>query len=319
MCGAAPALLVLLARWLIPETPRFLLSRGRDAEASRAAAWISNRSSLPQFDGGGATRELRGQAAPSMLSQVKALFSRTYRARTGFVWGIWFTFIFSYYGLLFWLPTLSTKYKGVPRSQVYAFMMGFTLVGVLGRLSVSLLIDRFGAQGGDRDRRLWLRDPATYFWDAERSGGIGGRRLRLRLFPGHCPVRVYTVRPGGLSYEHTRDRRRLGRRCRADFRRFGSHCHWRAIRSRRDNRFRHVGPQLRIGRIDSCVLRAGTKGGATWTNWRWKRPSAGDRQIASGQAGLRCCDVKSKSARIDPRERIVPRFREPFTAACRKV
>jgi len=72
------------------------------------------------------------------------LFSGTYRQRTLFAWAVWALYLFSYFGMLLWLPTLLTRYKGLPGSQVFPYMMGFLACGVLGRLACSLLIDRLG-------------------------------------------------------------------------------------------------------------------------------------------------------------------------------
>jgi len=47
LIGAAPAVLILAVRWLVPETPRFLLHRGRVKQARAAASWIAGGAPAP--------------------------------------------------------------------------------------------------------------------------------------------------------------------------------------------------------------------------------------------------------------------------------
>ncbi|WP_448044275.1 MFS transporter [Bradyrhizobium liaoningense] len=148
MVGAAPAILVLFVRWLIPETPRFLLSRGRTDAARQAASWIADNASAPSLSDTGSPPDEQPASSKNLLgaalAEVVELFSATYRRRTIVAWAIWAFYLFSYFGMLLWLPTLLTKYKGVPPAQVFPFIMGFLACGVAGRLFCSLLIDRFG-------------------------------------------------------------------------------------------------------------------------------------------------------------------------------
>jgi putative MFS transporter len=60
------------------------------------------------------------------------------------IWAVWFGWSFSYFGILLWLPTLLTKYKGLSGSEVFPFMIGFMISGIAGRIVVSSVIDRIG-------------------------------------------------------------------------------------------------------------------------------------------------------------------------------
>jgi len=142
LIGAAPAVLIFAVRWLVPETPRFLLHRGRVEEARAAASWIAGGVPAPELDA--VARPAAREDGKGALAQVQALFSGAYRQRTLFAWAVWALYLFSYFGVLLWLPTLLTRYKGLPSSHVFPYMMGFLACGVLGRLACSLLIDRLG-------------------------------------------------------------------------------------------------------------------------------------------------------------------------------
>ncbi len=141
LIGFAPAVLVLLVRRIVPESPRYLLTRGRREEARRFVSWISGDKALPpDLD---AVFDHPLQPANPRLS-VAELFSRGYRVRTAFSWSVWFFLMFCYLGLLPWLPTLLGQYRNVPMADVFGIMVALSASGVVGRVVVALLIDRVG-------------------------------------------------------------------------------------------------------------------------------------------------------------------------------
>jgi putative MFS transporter len=139
--GAAPAFLLFLIRWLIPESPVYLLMRGRMDEAKRAIGWIAGSQDVKIELG-------LPSAAPSSPSAPKVsileLFSPELRKQTLLSWLIWFGWGFSYFGLILWLPTLLAKYRGVAQTDVLTFMVGFAIAGIAGRLGTLFLVDRWG-------------------------------------------------------------------------------------------------------------------------------------------------------------------------------
>lgn len=137
--GAVPAVLVVLLRRLIPETPRYLLRAGRGEEARQSYRWLAGRDAVEVE-----AQTTESEAATPQGSPVKTLLGKPLRARTLMIWTVWFGWSFSYFGILLWLPTLLTKYRGMRLSEVFAYMIGFMICGILGRITMSSVIDKVG-------------------------------------------------------------------------------------------------------------------------------------------------------------------------------
>jgi MFS transporter, putative metabolite:H+ symporter len=145
--GALPALLALVLRSLLPESPRWLAVRGRNAEAEAAMSLIEME-----------TQKGSGQPLPPVKPVVSTsdkpaswsdLFGHFYLRRTLVVWVIWFAAYFVNYGLSIWLPTLYRTVFKLPLDVSLRYGLITQAVGLLGTLICALAIDHVG-------RRLWF-------------------------------------------------------------------------------------------------------------------------------------------------------------------
>lgn len=170
--GALPAMLVLFMRRQLPESPRWLATRGRDAEAEVALAFIE--------------REVQ-RRSPTPLPAVQAasgadertalwsdLFGPQYLRRTLVVWTIWFAAYLVTYGLTVWLPTIYRTVFNLSLDQSLQFGLITQVVGLLGTLVCALTIDHFG-------RRPWF---ATAFV------GVGAALIALWAVGAEVPTTV---------------------------------------------------------------------------------------------------------------------------------
>jgi putative MFS transporter len=141
LVGVAPAIMILLVRMLIPESPRFLLMRGRTKEAEASVQWIAMGQAVPPLTAPASTPSA---ARAQERMTLKALFNATYRRRTAMLWALWFSWSFSFFGVLLWLPSLLVQHRGMSGAAVFTYIMGFMLAGIAGRIAVSFIIDHAG-------------------------------------------------------------------------------------------------------------------------------------------------------------------------------
>jgi len=172
--GALPAILALFLRRVLPESPRWLASRGRQVEAEAAIRQIERE-----------TERATGQTLPppkpviSTLDKpasLSDLFGPTYLRRTLVVWVIWFSAYFVNYGLTIWLPTVYRTMFHLPLEQSLRYGLVTQAVGLLGTLICALTIDYVG-------RRLWF---------AASFAAAAAALAALTLYPAPTAEQVLT-------------------------------------------------------------------------------------------------------------------------------
>jgi putative MFS transporter len=157
LVGAVPGLLItpLVAR--LPESPRWLIAKGRLADAERVVEQIeastSRRISVAAPPASGRAGVVGGGARPAIANgtlsaQWREVLSRFYRGRTLIVWALWASAYFITNSLNNWMPSLySTAYHLSLRSALRAASLtNVAQVAIL--LVCAFCIDRVG-------RRKW--------------------------------------------------------------------------------------------------------------------------------------------------------------------
>jgi MFS transporter, putative metabolite:H+ symporter len=167
--GVVPALLLLFVRRYMPESVRYLLSKGRVAEAESSVAKIELQALGRNLSDAEikALPKLPLEAVVEAKVTIAELLAPDRFRRTILLWIVSFGFLWSSNGILFMLPTILQQ-RGIPLTQAIAFMLVQAISAFFGYAACGFLIDRFG-------RRIVL---FLYFfvgaffhlWFAEASG-----------------------------------------------------------------------------------------------------------------------------------------------------
>ncbi|MFD1377210.1 MFS transporter [Micrococcus antarcticus] len=136
LIGALPLLFLLPMAWFkLPESPQWLLSRGRVAEAREVAARTGMLLELPSdADAGQLKAERVGFAA---------LATRRYALPTALLGMMSFAGLLLTYGLNTWMPEIMQQ-AGYGKSHSLLFLLVLNLAAVFGGLLASVAADRVG-------------------------------------------------------------------------------------------------------------------------------------------------------------------------------
>ncbi|MBG9581466.1 major facilitator transporter [Bacillus thuringiensis] len=104
-----PALYALYLRWNLPDSPRFQKVEKR----------------------------------PSVIENIKSVWSGEYRKATIMLWILWFSVVFSYYGMFLWLPSVMVL-KGFSLIKSFQYVLIMTLAQLPGYFTAAWFIERLG-------------------------------------------------------------------------------------------------------------------------------------------------------------------------------
>ncbi|TXS38597.1 MFS transporter [Streptomyces sp. OR43] len=140
--GALPVLLVVVLRRQVPESPRWLLSRGRVTEAERVIARIEK--DVAKSTGAPLPAPGPATAVETSRGGLRDLFTGRYLRRTAVVSALWFVAYYVNHGIATWLPSLYTKEFGLDLRTALNYALLSNVTGLIGCLLVALVIDRVG-------------------------------------------------------------------------------------------------------------------------------------------------------------------------------
>ncbi len=143
--GIVPTIYATIVRFGLPESVRFLESRGKNEQAEQAVRQFEAakpyRWSVAANARVDAHEDALAAEAPS--TPEHSIWSPRLRKRTAALWIVWFGINFSYYGAFIWLPTLlSGELQSLAKSFLYTLLI--TLAQVPGYLAAAYLIEKWG-------------------------------------------------------------------------------------------------------------------------------------------------------------------------------
>jgi MFS family permease len=144
--GAALGLVILFMRMWIPESPRWLATHGRAAEAETVVAEIEQRvhargHTLAPVEGG--RSRVRVRSSTSLVEVGTTLF-RTHRQRTLVGLSLMAAQAFFYNAIFFTYALILTDFYGVPAAGVGWYLLPFAAGNFLGPLLLGRFFDTIG-------------------------------------------------------------------------------------------------------------------------------------------------------------------------------
>ena len=138
--GALPALYVFLIRLHMPESIRYLISRGRVDEARQIILSLEKKLGVQSkpFDD-----DFEEESTPILKLNVFTLWHKAFRVRTLMLWLAWFGIVFSYYGIFMWLPSIIFS-QGFADVKTFEYVLIMTLAQLPGYFAAAWLVDVIG-------------------------------------------------------------------------------------------------------------------------------------------------------------------------------
>ena len=143
--GLVPAIYAIVIRLGLPESVRFLESKGKLSEAERIVRDFENSAGIANPTPGPETTAL--EVIPTDEAREKSdapgIWSSGLRKRTTGLWIIWFCINLSYYGAFIWIPSLLVA-QGFDLVKSFTFTLIITLAQLPGYAVSAWLIEAWG-------------------------------------------------------------------------------------------------------------------------------------------------------------------------------
>ncbi len=138
LVGALPALYIAYLRRALPESPRYLASRGMLNEADAVVRRVER-------EGGAALITVAAPVAPPPAPKVglRDLWSGAFARRTAMLWVLWFGIVFTFYGIFTYVPSLLVA-RGLTVTRSNEFFFLSTFAQIPGYFSAAWLVERWG-------------------------------------------------------------------------------------------------------------------------------------------------------------------------------
>ncbi|WNS45113.1 MFS transporter [Paenibacillus sp. MMS20-IR301] len=147
--GAVPALYALYLRKAIDDSPKFA--------------------------------EIKKATAVSLRNRIAAVWSPEYRRSTIMLWILWFTVVFSYYGMFLWLPTVMVL-KGFSLVRSFEYVLIMTLAQLPGYFTAAYFIEKFGRKFVLVIYLLLTAVSAAWFGNSTTEGMLMAAGICLSFF-----------------------------------------------------------------------------------------------------------------------------------------
>ncbi|OWR28351.1 MFS transporter [Saccharibacillus sp. O23] len=174
--GALPALYALYLRRKIDDSPRFLSQKGKIAKVS-------------------------------LRERFAQVWAPQYRKTTIMLWILWFTVVFSYYGMFLWLPQVMV-YKDYSLTKSFEYVLIMTLAQLPGYFTAAYFIEKFGRKFVLVVYLILTAASAIWFGLADTTASLIAAGICLSFFnlgawgglyaytPEHYPTSIRTTGAG---------------------------------------------------------------------------------------------------------------------------
>ncbi|WP_075983551.1 MFS transporter [Bacillus massilinigeriensis] len=117
----------------------------------------------------------------TMIQNITEVWSKKYSRSTFVLWVVWFTVVFSYYGMFLWLPSVMVM-KGFSMIQSFEYVLIMTLAQLPGYFTAAWLIERVGRKFVLIVYLLGTAVSALVFGHAETTAILIGSGILLSFF-----------------------------------------------------------------------------------------------------------------------------------------